>query len=140
MGPMTNSQREAFLKEPRVGILSINHPGHGPLTVPIWFDYTPGYSLWFLTGRDSMKARLLETGIRISLVSQIEQPPYGYVSVEGPVFEINSASRQDLLAMAIRYLGPDGGERYNSETEEYQADNGILVRVRPERWLSVDYS
>lgn len=140
MGPMTLSQREAFLKKNRVGILSINHPGHGPLAVPIWFDYLPGDSLWFLTARDSMKARLLEPGVRVTLVAQIEKPPYGYVSVEGPVFEINSASRQDLLAMAVRYLGPDGGEKYTSETEEYQADNGILVRVRPERWLSVDYS
>ena len=140
MGPMTLSQREAFLKKNRVGILSINHPGHGPLAVPIWFDYLPGDSLWFLTARDSMKARLLEPGVRGSLVAQIEKPPYGDVSVEGPVFEINSASRQDLLAMAVRYLGPDGGEKYTSETEEYQADNGILVRVRPERWLSVDYS
>ena len=140
MGQMTLSQREAFLKKNRVGILSINHPGHGPLAVPIWFDYLAGDSLWFLTARDSMKARLLEPGVRVTLVAQIEKPPYGYVSVEGPVFEINSASRQDLLAMAVRYLGPDGGEKYTSETEEYQADNGILVRVRPERWLSVDYS
>ena len=52
-----------------------------------------------------------------------------------------------FLTLAVFFLpgstgivGQDGGEKYSSETEEYQADNGILVRVRPERWLSVDYS
>lgn len=140
MGGMSRSERETFLKKPHVGILSINNPGYGPLAVPIWYDYTPDDHLWFLTGRDSLKGQLLEEGIRVSLVSQNENPPYSYVSVEGPIFEITSTSRSDLLSMAVRYLGDDGGEEYTKETEAYNAEDGILVRVRPERWLTVDYS
>lgn len=32
---MTREEREAFLAEPHVGVISIPEPDHGPLTVPI---------------------------------------------------------------------------------------------------------
>jgi hypothetical protein len=49
---------------------------------------------------------------------------------------IDESSDDDLLAMAVRYLGEDGGKQYaaNSNTS-----GGIIVRVKPERWLAVDY-
>ena len=34
---MTRTEREAFLAETRVGMLSVNEPGRGPLTVPVWY-------------------------------------------------------------------------------------------------------
>ncbi len=34
--PMTREEREQFLAAVHVGILSINQPGRGPLTMPLW--------------------------------------------------------------------------------------------------------
>ena len=55
---MTKSEREAFLAETRVGIVSIAEAGRGPLTVPVWYHYEPGGVVRFVTGGASRKAAL----------------------------------------------------------------------------------
>src|SRR5512143_2266431 len=82
---MSRAKREEFLAATRVGVVSIAEPGRGPLAVPVWYRYTPGGTLRFVTGANSRKARLLRDAGRIGLCVQSETPPYQYVSVEGPV-------------------------------------------------------
>jgi hypothetical protein len=43
---------------------------------------------------------------------------------------------QDLRPIARRYLGEVEGDAYVDETSGEQS---ILVRMKPERWSSVDY-
>jgi len=139
---VTKAEREEFLAGLHVGIVSISEPGRGPLTVPIWYGYEPGGELWIVTARDSRKGRLLNQGERISLCVQSEQPPYKYVSVEGPITSVTpSELERDERPLAHRYLGPDLGDRYIEMTggTAARADN-ILVRLRPEHWLTVDYA
>ena len=136
MTAMTETEKQEFLADLHVGVLSLNDNSKGPLTAPIWYDYEPGGELWFITGPNSLKGKLLEIGVRLSLVAQSEEPPYKYVSVEGPVVSIDESTEDDLLAMAVRYLGETGGKRY---TENSNGSGGVLVRVKPERWLAVDY-
>jgi nitroimidazol reductase NimA-like FMN-containing flavoprotein (pyridoxamine 5'-phosphate oxidase superfamily) len=137
---MSKSEREAFLAALHVGVISIPDPARGPLTVPIWYGYEPGGALWVLTERSSRKGKLLATGVRISLCAQTETPPYQYVSVEGPVVAIEPADRErHTRPMARRYLGDAVGDRYVEATSG-DAGESIVVRVRPERWLSVDYN
>jgi nitroimidazol reductase NimA-like FMN-containing flavoprotein (pyridoxamine 5'-phosphate oxidase superfamily) len=50
---MTKQEREAFLADLHVGIISIAEEGRGPLTVPVWYAYDPGKDLRIMTGRDS---------------------------------------------------------------------------------------
>ena len=76
---MTRREREAFLAGVHVGIISIAEEGRGPLTVPIWYAYTPGGELRLITGRHSRKGRLLAQAGRFSLCAQTEAPPYRYV-------------------------------------------------------------
>ena len=139
---MTKAEREAFLKDVRVGVFSFNEPDRGPLTVPIWYDYEPGGDLWFLIGRESRKGKLLEVGTRLSMCAQDENVPYRYVTVEGPVTELATYSiDNDTVPMATRYLGAETGRRY---TEDRRADGtanrSIKVVMRPEHWLTVDYT
>ena len=136
MTAMTEKEKQEYLADLHVGVLSLNDNSNGPLTAPIWYDYEPGQELWFITGSNSLKGKLLEVGVRLSLVAQSEEPPYKYVSVEGPVVSIDESTEDDLLAMAVRYLGETGGKRY---TENSNGSGGVLVRVKPERWLAVDY-
>lgn len=139
---MTRQEREAFLADLHVGVISIAEEGRGPLTVPIWYAYEPGGELRVITDRDSRKGRLLEKAARLSLCAQTETPPYRYVSVEGPIVGIEpSDTERDARPMAHRYLGPELGDRYIEATRGGGADRSasVLVRVRPERWLSVDY-
>jgi nitroimidazol reductase NimA-like FMN-containing flavoprotein (pyridoxamine 5'-phosphate oxidase superfamily) len=138
---MTRSEREAFLADVHVGIVSIAEPGRGPLTVPIWYGYAPGGALWIVTERGSRKGRLLEKAGRFSLAAQTETPRYRYVSVEGPIVSIEPADlERDVRPLAHRYLGRENGERYLAATggEETRGDS-VVVRMRPERWLTTDY-
>ena len=140
MTAMSQKEKEAYLADLHVGVLAINEPGLGPLTVPIWYDYTPGGPLWMITGTESRKGRLLKLGERVSLAAQSEAPPYKYVSVEGPITEIKDSSQEELLSMAIRYLGEQQGKAYAQANASVSEGRSILVSVTPERWLAVDYS
>src|SRR5262245_45691429 len=83
--PLSVHEREQFLAEPRVAALSVSAgPNRGPLTVPIWYQYTPGGEAWVLTSPVSRKARLIEQAGRFSLMVERSQPTDRYVSVEGP--------------------------------------------------------
>jgi len=138
---MTRSEREAFLAGVHVGVLSVAEDGRGPLSVPIWYAYEPGGELRLVTERGSRKGRLLARAMRLSLCVQTETPPYQYVSVEGPVVALEDADvERDVRPLARRYLGRELGDRYVEATGGTDARGGsVLVRVRPERWLSVDY-
>jgi hypothetical protein len=135
---MTKADREAFLAETRVAVVSIPEPGRGPLTLPIWHIYEPCGDVRFVTGGSSRKARLLRAAGRMSLCVQEETPPYRYVSVEGPVTIGRPDFERDVRPTALRYLGAPMGEVYLQAIAS-QHEGAILVRVRPEHWLSVDY-
>ena len=139
---MTKTEREEFLAGLHVGVISIAEPGRGPLSVPIWYGYEPGGELWIVTEADSRKGRLLKQVERFSLCAQTEQPPYKYVTVEGPITSITSSQvERDERPMAHRYLGAEFGDRYIEATGGAEARaNNVLVKMRPERWLSVDYA
>jgi nitroimidazol reductase NimA-like FMN-containing flavoprotein (pyridoxamine 5'-phosphate oxidase superfamily) len=139
---MTRSEREEFLADVHIGIVSIAEEGRGPLTAPIWYGYEPGGELWIVTERNSRKGRLLSRVERFSLCAQTEQPPYKYVSVEGPITSIApSQLERDVRPLARRYLGPELGDRYIEATggADARGDN-VLIKMRPERWLTTDYS
>ena len=110
MFSMTKQTREAFLADVHVGIISIPEDGRGPLAVPVWYAYESGGEPRFVTGKTSRKGRLLERAGRFSLCVQTETPPYQYASVDD----------------------------YIARTREEHGDN-VLVRMRPERWLTADY-
>ena len=80
---MTKEEREAFLADVHVAVISVAENGHGPLVVPIWYSYEPGGEVRIITGRTSRKGKLLERAGRFSLCVQAETLPYKYVSVEG---------------------------------------------------------
>lgn len=137
---MTKQEREGFLADVHVGVISIPEPGRGPLTVPVWYSYDPGGELRLVTGRTSRKGRLLARSNRFSLCAQTETAPYKYVSVEGPIVAIEQANlERDLRSLAHRYLGLEGGDQYVEQTRAEHGDN-VLVRMRPERWLTVNFA
>ena len=137
MTKMTQDGKEAYLSEVRIGVLAINDAGSGPLTAPLWYDYRPGGEIFMIVAADSRKGKLLAVGQRVSLVAQSEALPYSYVSVEGPVTSVSPVTFDELLSMAYRYLGEKQGRQY---AQAAGIEKEIGVRVRPERWLAVDYA
>jgi nitroimidazol reductase NimA-like FMN-containing flavoprotein (pyridoxamine 5'-phosphate oxidase superfamily) len=137
---MIRSEREAFLTDVHVGVLSVSDGRSGPLSVPVWYTYVPGATVNVVTDAGSRKASLIDAAGRFSLCAQSEAAPYKYVSVEGPVsakeHPVSVAERRE---MAHRYLGQELGDMYFEATEA-DVPNSVVYRMSPDRWLSADFS
>ena len=136
---MTQEEREAFLADLHVGVISIEDPGLGPLSTPIWYDYKPSVGLWVITSRTSRKGIALDKAGRFSIVAQAEEAPYyKYVSVEGPIVDVWPADREkDTRPMAHRYLGTQLGNAY---LDSQSVEDAHVYMMQPQRWLTVDYA
>ena len=48
---LTERERQEFLAEPHIGVLSVaSDDDRPPLTVPVWYGYRPGGNVSFFTG------------------------------------------------------------------------------------------
>lgn len=131
-------EREQFLAEPHIGALAVAwRSDRAPLTVPIWYGYTPGGELWINTGPASRKAKAIQSAGRFSLMAQRTEPTVRYVSVEGPVTRVEQGSHERSWEMAARYLPPDRVADY-VEYERTQLGEHVAIYLRPEHWLSAD--
>ncbi len=142
---MTEQERQQFLAEPHVGILSVaSDNDRPPLTVPVWYGYQPGGHLSFFTGtqgRKARKTRLIEKAGVLSLSVQREEFPYRYVTVEGTVVGIDRPpSAEQMLAVARRYLPEDAARGFVQAELERPSAELVLFTVRPDRWLTADFA
>jgi uncharacterized protein len=133
-----DTERDQFLAEKHIGILSVAaEDGRPPASVPIWYDYTPGGNIRINTGASRRKARLIERAGALTVV-QREELPYQYVVVEGTVVDSTTPAPLEVReAIAIRYLGEDGGRAFVRSLGD--ADS-VLFTIRPDRWFTADFS
>lgn len=138
MRSMTKSEREAFLAEERIGVLSLPRDGQAPFTVPIWYRYEPGEDVIFTAAEGSSIDRLMQgAGSTFgSLCVHDDRYPYRAATAQGPVEIMRRRVPEDLVEIARRYLPPDQAEAYASGTTH----GGPLLRLHPERWITSDFS
>ena len=141
---LTERERQDFLAEPRVGVLSVaGDDGRPPLTAPTWYGYQPGGEITFFTGTQGRRARktgLIERAGVVSLCVQRPEFPYRYVTVEGTVVRADRPPvAEQMLAIVRRYL-PEGLARGFVEAElAHPGADLVLFTVRPDRWLTADF-
>ena len=100
-----------------------------PLVAPVWF-VVEGDEVVFNTGAGTAKGRAIARDPRVVLTVDLEEPPYGFVQIQGVAS--TGESPDDLLRTATaiggRYMGPD-------RAEEFGRRNGVpgelVVRIRP---------
>ncbi len=133
---MSRSEREEFLTALHVGVLSVTAGNErGPLTVPVWYSYQPGGVVNVITGPGSRKAQAIQAAGRFSLCAQDEQPPYRYVTVEGPAV-IEEVTEAERAAVARRYLGAEQGDAWIAANP---GGGEIVIRMTPEHWGTADF-
>ena len=142
---MTEGEREAFLAEPRIGVLSVaSGSERPPLTVPLWYGYQPGSNITFFTGtagRKASKIDLIRRAGVISLCVQQGEMPYKYVTVEGTVVRVDQPPEaKDMLAIVRRYLPEDAAMGFVQGELANPSGTLVLFSIRPDRWLSADFS
>jgi uncharacterized protein len=138
MKAFTETERQEFLAGLHVGVLSVAADSRPPASIPIWYDYIPGGNIRINTGASSRKAKLIEQAGTVTLVVQREELPYQYVVVEGTVVDTTKPTPLDVReAIAIRYLGEEGGRAF---VRSLEGGDSVLFTVRPDRWLTADFS
>lgn len=138
MNALSETERQEFLAALHVGVLSVAAGERPPASVPIWYDYSPGGDIRINTGASSRKAKLVEQAGAVTLVVQHEEPPYQYVVVEGTVVDTIKPTPLDVReAIAIRYLGDEGGRAF---VKSLEGQESVLFTIRPDRWITADFS
>ncbi len=137
MRKMTDDERRTFLSSgTRTGKLAWVAGNGAPHVAPVWF-MLDGDDIVFNTHSDSGKAKALAREGRASLVVDLEEPPYGFVKVDGTISFDDDLDRVRTLAAQIggRYMGPD-------RAEEFGERNGVagerIVRLTPTKITALD--
>ncbi|BBY86786.1 pyridoxamine 5'-phosphate oxidase family protein [Mycolicibacterium tokaiense] len=135
---LSTAEREQFLAQPHIAALSVHAgAGRGPLTVPIWYQYTPGGEPWILTGTDSRKARLIQSAGFFSLMVEQLEPTVRYVAVDGAVSRIEPGTDAQMEELAHRYLDDAAARRYLEFAGANFGDH-VAIFLQPQHWLSSD--
>ena len=115
MRDMPTDEWMAFLREgTRTGKLAIVLPsGHATVT-PIWFVVDDDQVLWFNTGEDTAKAKILRDDPRACLLVDLEEPPYAFVRLDLQVSLIDHLDivREVATRIGGRYMGADRAEEF----------------------------
>lgn len=143
--PMTEQERQEFLAEPHVGVLSVaSDTDRPPLSVPVWYGYQPEGNISFFTGtmgRKARKTRLIQKAGVLSLSVQREEFPYKYVTIEGTVVQTDQPpSAEQMLAIVRRYLPEEQAQGFVTAELEHPGTELVLFTIRPDRWLSADFT
>jgi len=124
-----SGRQRKFLEKPRIGRLATIRRDGAPHVAPVWF-MVEGDALLVLTDRGSQKHRNIERDARVEFCIDGEQPPYHTVIVRGRATVEEPRGAAWRLALAVHYLGAEGGQRYVDTTP---AGDEVLLRIQPER-------
>jgi PPOX class probable F420-dependent enzyme len=130
MTSVTDLDISAFLSEgTRTGMLAFVSASGRPLVTPVWFIVEDG-CLVFNTGKETAKGRALSRDPRATLCADLQEPPYGFVQVQG-IAEL-SEDLGELLrtatAIGARYMGQDRAEEFGKRNA---VPGELVVRLRP---------
>jgi PPOX class probable F420-dependent enzyme len=118
----------------RTGKLAYAGADGRPLVVPIWFIVEDG-TLVFNTGKDTAKGRSLARDPRATLCVDLEEPPYGFVQVQGTA-ELSEEPEElvrSAIAIAARYVGR---ERAEDVGKRNGVPGELVVRLRPTKVIA----
>ena len=104
---MSPDDIESFLSEPRDAVLSVVLASGRAMGTPIWFRWVDGVAR-FQSPTSSSKTAALRTTARASLCVHDQPLPLArYVTLEGPVREVEFDLDADIASAALHYLGAD---------------------------------
>jgi PPOX class probable F420-dependent enzyme len=132
---ITDPEVSAFLKAgTRTGKLSYTSADGRPLVAPIWFIVEDGCII-FNTGKESAKGKALARDPRTALCTDLQEPPYGFVQVQGTaeLSEDPGELLRTATAIAARYMGADRAEEFGKRNA---VPGELVVRLSPAKVLA----
>jgi PPOX class probable F420-dependent enzyme len=130
MTSVTDPDISAFLAEgTRTGMLGFVGASGRPLVTPVWFIVEDG-CLVFNTAKESAKGRALARDPRATLCADLQEPPYGFVQVQGnaELSEDPAELLRTATAIGARYMGQGRAEEFGKRNA---VPGELVVRLRP---------
>ena len=135
MASVTDPKISAFLSAgTRTGKLAYKGADGRPLVAPVWFVVEDGV-LIFNTGKDTAKGRALARDPRATLCVDLEEPPYGFVQVQGDaeLSDDHGELVRTATAIAARYMGDDRADEYGKRNA---VPGELVVLLRPTKVIA----
>lgn len=135
--PMTPERTHEFLSHgQRTGKVATVRADGRPHVAPIWF-VMDGDDVVFMTGADTVKGRTMARDPRVSMVVDLEEPPYAFVTVEGRVTLSEDLDEMLPISIAIaqRYVSADQAEAFGRRNA---VKGELLVRLHPDKVIAID--
>jgi PPOX class probable F420-dependent enzyme len=132
---ITDPEVAAFLSEgTRTGKLSYTAADGRPLVAPVWFLVEDG-CIVFNTGKESAKGRALARDPRTALCTDLQEPPFGFVQVQGEaeLSEDPAELLRTATAIAARYMGAEHAAEFGKRNA---GPGELVVRLRPAKVLA----
>lgn len=106
---MSPEEIDEFLREPRDGVLSVVTRSGRAIGTPVWFRWADGIARFQSPTTSVKTAALRETGRASLCVHEQPLPLTRFVTIEGPVREVEFDLDADIGAAARHYLGDQAG-------------------------------
>ncbi len=130
----TKAERDAFLKEIRIGTLCTLNPGGSPNALPLWYEWD-GEKIRMFTNRGTGKLKRLAADPRACLsVAQPVGAPEAWVTVEGTVEVIEQGGSELGCKLAALYYEPELAKRTIADWEK--ATDLVVLELTPTRICS----
>ena len=133
MANLTLSDVQSLLDGPSAAVLTTIRKDGSPLTSPVWFHWT-GEAFEIVIARDDVKLQHLAREPRCTLVIFEAVPPFRGVSVSAEAQVTRTDITEHRRAVARRYLGAEGGDRFVEQRAGKPGDLVTLLPVGPRVW------
>ena len=128
---MTDAERDAFLRETRIGTLCTLNRDGSPNALPLWFEWD-GATARMFSSRDAGKVRRLRRDPRASLtVAAPVGAPEAWVTVEGTVAILDGGGKE--LGLKLAHVYYEGKRREEAIAEWSRRDDWVLLELTPTR-------
>jgi PPOX class probable F420-dependent enzyme len=121
--------RQAFLAEPNVAVLSTVDGENRPHATPVWY-IMEGDHFIVSVGRGSQKHVNAARNPNVSLTMDDRGLPYFAVMVQGTAAIGPPLTPDQRLGLAVRYLGEERGRRY---VERTSGEDSVTLRITPRK-------
>lgn len=132
MAQMSVAARDAFLREPRIGVLAALTAGGSPLAIPIWYEWD-GERVRMFSAKDAPKvARLRRDGRVCFTVAEPVGVPEAWVAIEGDATVEEGTGFAVAQRLAPKYYPPEQAARTLADWGRVAAD-WVTITIEPRR-------
>lgn len=128
---MDQSERDAFLRQPRTAVLATTGKSGAIHAVPVWYAWD-GSEFSIITERGSAKHRNVLRNARASLCVDDRDGRFQYLTAEGPVTVTDPVTYEQRLALHTIYRGPEGAR---AVVDKGGHEKMVMLHLSPQRWL-----